>query len=144
MKIGLDSTVFKNRKFIEWLIYNKNVFELHISEIVYIETLLWYKRLSIGKKGFDSDLSELNARISFMDLDLADLITENAVKFGKQFPFKFHARDYVIGSSAESARSYLITDNIKYFRWLSGNVTVMTPEEFVNLCIKKKYILNKL
>jgi predicted nucleic acid-binding protein len=140
LKIGLDSTVFKNRKFIEWLIFNKNVFKPHISEIVYIETLLWYKRLGIGKDGFDSDLNELNARINFMDVDLADLITENAVKFGKQFPFKYHARDYVIGSSAESAGSYLITDNIRHFRWLSGKVPVMTPEEFVNLCMKKKYI----
>ena len=28
LKIGLDSTVFKNRKFIDWLIYNKDLFDM--------------------------------------------------------------------------------------------------------------------
>jgi hypothetical protein len=112
LKIGLDSTVFKNRKFIDWLIYNRDLFETHISEVVYMETLLWYKRLGIGKEGFDDDLNELNAKIIFVDTNLPDLITENALKFGKEFPFKDHARDYVIGSIAESEESYLITDNV--------------------------------
>ena len=93
LKIGLDSTVFKNRKFIDWLIYNKNLFETHISEVVYMETLLWYKRLDLGKEGFDDDLNELHAKIIFVDMKLSDLITENAVKFGRAFPFKDHARD---------------------------------------------------
>jgi hypothetical protein len=47
LKIGLDSTVFKNRKFIDWLIYNRDLLETHISGVVYMETLLWYKRLGI-------------------------------------------------------------------------------------------------
>jgi predicted nucleic acid-binding protein len=140
LKIGLDSTVFKNRKFIDWLIYNKGLFETHISEVAYMETLLWYKRLDIGKEGFDDDLNELQAKIIFVDMKLSDLITENAVKFGKAFPFRDHARDYVIGSIAESEGSYLITDNVKHFRWLSGMVQVMTPEEFVYMYVKKEYI----
>ena len=140
LKAGLDSTVFKNRKFIDWLISNRDRFETHISEVVYIETLLWYKRIGIGKKGFDDDLNELKAEKIFVDTDLSDLITENAVKFGKKFPFKDHARDYVIGSIAESEGSYLITDNVKHFKWLSGKIQVMTPEEFVYTCVKKEYI----
>ncbi len=40
LKIGLDSTVFKNRKFIDWLIYNRDLFETHISEVVYVESHL--------------------------------------------------------------------------------------------------------
>ncbi len=140
LRIGLDSTVFKNRRFIDWLIYNRNLFETHISEVVYMETLLWYKRLGIGKEGFDDDLNELNAKIIFVDTNLSDLITENALKFGKVFPFKDHARDYVIGSIAESEGSYLITDNVKHFRWLSGKIQVMTAEEFVYTCVKKEYI----
>lgn len=83
-------------KFIDWLIYNKGLFETHISEVVYMETLLWYKRLDIGKEGFDDDLNELHAKIIFLDMKLSDLITENAVKFGREFTFKDHARDYVI------------------------------------------------
>ena len=140
LKIGLDSTVFKNRKFIDWLIYNKDLFETHISEVVYMETLLWYKRLGIGKEGFDDDLNELHAKIIFVDMKLSDLITENAVKFGRAFSFKDHARDYVIGSIANSEGSYLITDNFKHFRWLSDMVQVMTPEEFVYRYVKKEYI----
>ena len=81
MKAGLDSTVFKNRKFIDWLISNRDRFETHISEVVYMETLLWYKRIGIGKEGFDDDLNELKAEKIFVDTDLSDLITENAVKF---------------------------------------------------------------
>lgn len=140
LKAGLDSTVFKNRKFIDWLIYNRDLFEIHISEVVYIETLLWYKRLGIGKEGFDGDLNELNAKIIFADVNMSDLVTENALNFGNEFPFKEHARDYVIGSIAESEGSCLITDNIKHFRWLSGKIQVMTPEEFVYMCMKKEYI----
>ena len=81
LKAGLDSTVFKNRKFIDWLISNRDRFEMHISEVVYMETLLWYKRIGIGKEGFDDDLNELKAEKIFVDTDLSDLITENAVKF---------------------------------------------------------------
>ena len=44
---------------------------------------------------------------------------------------KAHARDYVIGSIAESEECYLITDNVKHFMWLSDNISVMTPEDFV-------------
>ena len=66
MKAGLDSTVFKNRKFIDWLISNRDRFETHISEVVYIETLLWYKRIGIGKEGFDDDLNELKAKKIFL------------------------------------------------------------------------------
>lgn len=66
MKAGLDSTVFKNRKFIDWLISNRDRFETHISEVVYMETLLWYKRIGIGKEGFDDDLNELKAEKIFL------------------------------------------------------------------------------
>jgi hypothetical protein len=62
LKAGLDSTVFKNRKFIDWLIYNRNLFEMHISEVVNMETLLWYKRLGIGKEGFDGLLGGFQVR----------------------------------------------------------------------------------
>jgi hypothetical protein len=105
-----------------------------------METLLWYKRLDIGKEGFDDDLNELHAKIIFVDMKLSDLITENAVKFARAFPFRDHARDYVIGSIAESEGSYLITDNVKHFRWLSGKIQVMAPEDFVYMCMKKEYI----
>jgi hypothetical protein len=33
--------------------------------VVYIETLLWYKRIGIGKEGFDDDLNELKAEKKF-------------------------------------------------------------------------------
>ena len=66
MKVGLDSTVFKNRKFIDWLISNRDRFETHISAVVYIETLLWYKRIGIGKEGFGDDLNELKAEKIFL------------------------------------------------------------------------------
>ncbi len=91
-------------------------------------------------EGFDSDLNELDAKIIFVDVDLSDSVTENAIKFGKQFPFKHHARDYVTGSVAESEGSYLITDNVKHFGWLPDKIPVMVPEEFVYTCVKKDYI----
>lgn len=54
---------------------------------------------------------EMKARIIYVDMKLSDLITDNTLKFGKEFPFKDHAWDYVIESIAESKGSYLITDN---------------------------------
>jgi len=75
LETGLDSTVFKNRTFIDWLSYNRDLFEIHISEVVYLETLLWYKRLGIGKEWFDGDLNELSAKIILVDVNMFDLVT---------------------------------------------------------------------
>ena len=131
LRIGLDSNVFRNRRFLDWLRYIGK-FEVHISIIVYIETLLWYYKLGLKDADLIDDLNKLRVEIVDLDGKIASLTIINALKYGGKFPFKHHARDYVIGSTAQFKKSILITYNLKHFQWLTElGVDVMTPEELI-------------
>lgn len=131
LRIGLDSNVFKNRKFLDWLRYTGK-FNVHISVIVYIETLLWYLKLGLKDEDFKDDLKKLKVEIVDLNESLASLIAKNAVKYGKKFPFKHHARDYVIGTTAQLKKATLVTYNLDHFTWLKDlGINVMSPEELI-------------
>jgi len=54
------------------------------------------------------------------------------LKYGNEFPFRHHARDYVIGATAMMEKATLITQNTQHFGWLTKEgITVRTPEDFV-------------
>ncbi len=131
LRIGLDSNVFKNRRFLDWLRYTGK-FNVHVSIIVYVETLLWYLRLGLKIDDFMDDLKKLKVEVVDLNESLALLIVKNAAKYGKEFPFKHHARDYVIGTTAQLKKATLITYNLNHFKWLKDlGVNVMTPEELI-------------
>ncbi len=131
LKIGLDSAVFGNRRFLEWLRYTAR-FDVHASVIVYVETLLWYKNLGLTSKDLQDELLKLRASIRDINQEVADKATDNALKHGREFPFRHHARDYIIGSTAQLEKATLITYKIHHFEWLTKEaVRVKTPEDFV-------------
>lgn len=131
IKIGLDSNVFKNRRFLEWL-RDTGGFDIHISIIVFMETLLWYLRLGLSKEDFIDDLNKIGIKVINFNDEIASRVVDIATRQGKKFPFRYHARDYVIGATSIVEEASLITYNIKHFGWLKEyDILVQTPEEFI-------------
>jgi len=127
----LDSSVFGDRGFLEWLRCTER-FDIHASIIVYAETLLWYKNLGLTRRQLDTELRKLKASIKNLDEELADSATDAALRYGKEFPFRHHARDYIVGITAQMEKAALITRNKQHFGWLlKEGVAVKTPEDFV-------------
>ena len=131
LNIGLDSTIFRNRPFLEWL-REIGGYSIHISIIVYVETLLWYKALGLTKEDFDSELVKLRSEKRAITDQIAESTTTLALRYRREYPFRQHARDYVIGTTAAAVGAALITYNTDDFRWLrTEGHTVLTPEELV-------------
>ena len=121
--------MFRNRRFLEWLRYT-NKHDVQVSILAYVETLLWYKVLGLNRKDFDEELASLGVSITELSQNLADKTTANALKHRKAFPFKHHARDYIIGTSALESKATLITYNLDDYRWIEEEGgTVDTPRK---------------
>ena len=123
--------MFRNRRFLEWLRYT-NKHDVQVSILAYVETLLWYKVLGLNRKDFDQELANVGIAVTGLSETLADKITANAVKHRKTFPFRHHARDYIIGTTALETKATLITYNVDDLGWLTGEGgAVDTPESFL-------------
>ncbi len=97
-----------------------------------METLLWYKALGLTKKDFDEEVANIGLSVVGLSEILADSITSNALKYRKAFPFRHHARDYIIGTTALENKAALITYNLDDFRWvIEEGGFVDTPENFL-------------
>ena len=131
IRIGLDSNVFRNRKFLSWL-RDIGGLKIHISIIVFVETLIWYLKLGLSRNDFIDDLTKLGVEIVDLNESIASRVAETAIKHGDEFPFRFHARDYIIGVTSIVMEATLITYNRRHFKWLDQyGVKVYTPEEFI-------------
>lgn len=102
-----------------------------------METLLWYKALGLTKKDFDEELGNIGISVIGLSESLADRATANAMNYRKSFPFRYHARDYIIGTTALENKASLITYNLDDFRWvLEEGGVVETPENFLTAQVK--------
>ncbi|NJE53666.1 type II toxin-antitoxin system VapC family toxin [Thermococcus sp. 21S9] len=124
MNVVLDTNVFNNRTFLEWLRHSD--LEPVTSSVVYMELLYKYAR----RKGLAEARSKLMAvfnslAIEVMDFDweCAELAVESALG---RWDFSKNARDYMIGSLALKLNAPLVTYNKKHFSWLPE---VLTPED---------------
>ena len=128
IKIHLDSNVFRNQSFIDWLILHKESFVSGISIIVYIETLFWYltKRQTIDDFGLD--LADFQATIIPFEEKIAQEAAQNAID--SILPFKHHARDFIIGTTALKEEATLLTYNLRNFTWMSST-QLSTPESLI-------------
>ncbi|MHA1519876.1 MAG: type II toxin-antitoxin system VapC family toxin [Promethearchaeota archaeon] len=133
MKISLDSNVFRDQGFIEWLIVNSDKISIHLSIISCLETFYWYSLRNLSKSDFKKDIKALQAHIVPFVHDEIYKISSNAKK--SSLRFKHHARDFIIGTHAQLQESLLITKNLKHFEWL-GPTKAMTPDDFVILFSK--------
>lgn len=133
MKISLDSTVFRNPKFIFWLQRNKDLFTINLSIIVVLETFHWYNLRKISKTTFDKMINSLNANIINLTKNQIGKISNNVFK--SQLMFKHHSRDIIIASHSIQEQAIVITNNIKHFDWMDNKN--LTPDELVVLKTEK-------
>ena len=100
--------------------------------MVYVETLLWYKSRGLSRTNFDEELRIAGITVTELSKGIAERTAAIALKHRRSFPFKHHARDYVIGTSALEDKATLITYNLDDFNWIKEEGgTVYTPESFV-------------
>ncbi|WP_297550370.1 PIN domain-containing protein [Thermococcus sp.] len=124
MKVVLDTNVFNNWVFLEWLM--RSSLEPVTSSVVYMELLYRYAR----RKGLEEVKSKLAAvfdslgiEVLEFDWECAELAVKSAIG---RWDFSKNARDYMIGALALKLGAPLVTYNRKDFDWLPD---VLTPEE---------------
>ncbi|WP_297479282.1 PIN domain-containing protein [Thermococcus sp.] len=124
MKVVLDTNVFNNWAFLEWLM--RSSLEPVTSSVVYMELLYRYAR----RKGLEEATSKLTAvfdslgiEVMGFDWECAELAIKSAVG---RWDFSKNARDYMIGSLTLKLNAPLVTYNKKHFEWLPE---ILTPEE---------------
>ena len=123
LKLAMDTNVFKNEKFCNWLLKSKE--EKYIPSIVYMEYLHHHL-----KKG--NTPSMVNAFLEQMNITIVPFGKNEAIEaaknsFNNLISFE-NPREYVIGSTALILNAKLVTDNIKNFKWLDK---VITPDEII-------------
>ena len=126
MKVVLDTNVFNDRRFLEWLM--DSPFQPVTSSVVYMEVLYRYAR----RKGLPEAKSKVKAvfesiSLEIMDFDekSAEIVVQSALG---RWDFSENARDYMIGSLAVKLNAPLVTNNKRHFEWLPE---VYTPKEFM-------------
>jgi predicted nucleic acid-binding protein len=134
-KIILDTNVFSNREFCDWL--KNSDYTAYVSAISYTELLYHYlKKEGRDGEGFiDAFLEALNVQVIPFDQKCAKIASKSAIG---RWDFKNNARDYMIGSLAVKLGYPLITSNIKDFEWIKKGL-LFTPEEFSGLPCKESF-----
>ena len=136
-KIALDSNVFRNYDFINYLTLNSTDFEIYLPTIVQLEVGYFYKTKNIDWDRFKDDLDKFGCKMIKWENVKPSKIIENAYKNRRDLPFRHHFIDYIIATECEKLIDKLITYNIKHFNW-ENNFEIMTPEDFVIDHLKSK------
>jgi len=136
-KIALDSNVFRNYDFINYLTQYSTDFEIYLPTIVQLEVGYFYKTKNLDWEKFKEDLDKFGCKMIKWGNFKPSEIIENAFKNRKNLPFKHHFRDYIIATECENLIEKLITYNIKHFNW-ENKIEIITPENFV-----KEHFLSK-
>ena len=128
--ITLDSNVFRTQPFINWLMSDQAPHQQHLFPLIaYIEVLIWYEMNGLARSDLDDDLMRLKTKITSLNVDDVNDLLSN-VRASPEFPFKHHARDFLIGTLSKKNTSILITYNKRHFGWLSPKL-VLSPEEYL-------------
>ena len=130
-RIAIDSNVFRNRQFIDYLIFHKNQLDIALPIIVHLEVAYYYKIKGFTWEVFQKEMQKFNC--IFLDWNVADVsVIINRIYANKNnLPFKHHIRDYLIGIQSEKEKREIITYNVSHFQWIK-NVKVKTPEVFIS------------
>jgi hypothetical protein len=108
-KITLDSNVFKDQEFINYLMDNQNIFSNHyLPLIVYIELLVWYEMIGLVRKDLDEDLELLKSKVYDFPQNGINTLLSN-IRSNKNLQFRHHARDFLIGTQSMLWNSVFIT-----------------------------------
>lgn len=123
MKLVLDTNVFNNKKFCNWLLNNDE--EKYLPATAYMEYL--YHNLKRGNTE-----SMVNAFLKQMNLTVIPFGKDEASKAAKiaigNWDFSENARDYEIGATAIKLNARLVTYNLKDFNWMDN---INTPDQIM-------------
>ncbi len=135
-KLALDSNVFRNLRFINYLRQEKTKLEVKFPAIVYLEVGYYYLRKGISWENFLEEIQKING--SFLGWDSIEVseVIKNALTNKSTLPFRDHIRDFLIGTQCERLKINLITYNKSHFSWMR-EVSILTPEEFIQNCVIK-------
>ena len=123
MKIVLDTNIFNNKKFCEWLLDSPE--KKYLPAFAYLEYLYHHLKKGNTESMVDTFLEQMN--VSVIPFDREEVLVATVGAIGR-WDFKYNARDYSIGATAEKLNGTLITNNIKDFNWLKN---VKTPGEML-------------
>ncbi len=123
MKLALDTNVFNNRKFCDWL--------LSSSEVKYLPAFAYMEYLYHNLKKGNTE-SMVNAFLEQMNITIVPFGKNEAAAAARgslgNWDFGENARDYAIGATAIILNARLVTNNIKHFKWMEN---VITPEDIL-------------
>ena len=127
MEIVLDTNIFNNKKFCEWLLESPE--KKYLPAFAYLEYVYHNLKKGNSESMVDAFLEQMN--VSVVPFGKEEALTAALAAIGR-WDFKDNARDYSIGATAEKLSGLLITNNTKDFNWLK-NVT--TPDEMLKKII---------
>ena len=130
--IALDSNIFRNQDFINYITLHAADFKIFLPSIVQLEVGYFYRMKNISWTQFKEDVEKFGCKLVPWGKFKNANVIENAYKNRKELPFQHHFRDYLIGTECKSTVKMLITYNKKHFLWLN-KVQIQTPEELVRI-----------
>jgi len=128
--IALDSNVFRNLDFINYLTLYKDKLSIHLPSIVQLEVGYYYLAKGSSWDSFLRDIQKFNGKLMDWNSIRIEEVLQNAISQKTIFPFKNHFRDFIIGTQCESLSCSLITYNNHHFNWLKQAV-IFTPDSFI-------------
>jgi len=128
--IALDSNIFRNQDFINYLTLHAVDFKIFLPSIVQLEVGYFYRVKNISWPQLKADLNKFGCKLVPWGNFKNSNVIENAYKNRNELPFHHHFRDYLIGTECKNTVKMLITYNKKHFLWLN-KVQILTPEELV-------------
>jgi len=129
--IAIDSNIFRDRDFINYLILYKEKLRIFVPTIVQMEVAFFHL-----VKGNTWDLFVHHVRefggefVGWNQFSIQDVVV-NAYNARQKLPFRQHIRDFIIGTECETLGCELITFNVDHFYWVKS-VPVKSPDLFVS------------
>ena len=131
-KLAIDSNIFRNLDFINYLTLYRSDFHIYIPTIVQLEVGYFYLARGIVWEDFKTDIQKFNGIFLEWDNNLIPDVIRYAFNERSQLPFKQHFRDFIIGVECRNNSASLITYNKNHFTWLS-EIQIYNPEEFIQI-----------
>ncbi len=128
--IALDSNVFRNLDFINYITIYKDKLSIHLPSIVQLELGYYFLAKGSSWELFLRDIQKFNGKMMEWNTVKIENVLQNAISQKSILPFKEHFRDFIIGTQCESLSCSLITYNSHHFNWLKQIITY-TPESFI-------------
>ncbi|MHA1617641.1 MAG: hypothetical protein ACTSVZ_00045 [Promethearchaeota archaeon] len=128
--IALDSNVFRNVRFIDYLILHKTKLNIALPVIVQLEVGYFYRLKGLSWADFRDEMSKFNCQFLDWQISQPKKIILQAYRQKDRLPFRDHIRDFLIGMQSQNQNRRLITYNLSHFKWLN-KYSAITPEDLI-------------